>query len=204
MIRENREYRNLGSLTVEEKPEAYEVTGYASTFDKYPLYEYEGRTFYERIEPTVFVGADMSDVVFLRDHEGRVLARTKNNSVELTTDEHGLKVRANLGLTSAAKEMYEDISVNNYSQMSFAFTVDSDYFDENTDTRVITRLKKIYDVSAVSFPANPFTDIGISARDYFHGVMEKEKAELLKRDQKEKERRRLLLKLKVEGVTNGH
>ena len=146
----------------------------------------------------------MSDVVFLRDHEGRVLARTKNNSVELTTDEHGLKVRANLGLTSAAKEMYEDISVNNYSQMSFAFTVASDYFDENTDTRVITRMKKIYDVSAVSFPANPFTDIGVSARDYFHGVMEREKADLLKREQKKKDLERLKLKLKLQGVTNGN
>ena len=205
-IKEDREYRNLGNLTIEEAPDAYIVTGYASTFDKYPLYEYEGRTFYERLEPSAFNNADLSDVVFLRDHEGRVLARTKNNSIELSTDEHGLKVRANLGLTDAAKEMYEDIAVKNYTQMSFAFTVaeGGDYWEKETNTRVIRSLKKIYDVSAVSFPANPFTDIGISARDYFHGVMETEKAERLEREKKEQERKRLALKLKLQGVTNGN
>ena len=205
-IKNDREYRNIGSLTVDETPDAYHVTGYASTFDKYPLYEYEGRTFYERIEPSAFNNADLSDVVFLRDHEGRVLARTKNNSIELSTDEHGLKVRANLGLTDAAKGMYDDIAVGNYTQMSFAFTVaeNGDYWDKETNTRVIRSLKKVYDVSAVSFPANPFTDIGISARDYFHGVIEAEKAERLMRERKENERKKLMLKLKLQGVTDGN
>lgn len=206
MIRDNREYRNLGSMEARQEDNAYVVEGYASTFDKYPLYEYEGETFYERIEPTAFNGADLSDVVFLRDHEGRVLARTKNESVQLSTDEHGLKVRANLGLTGASKEMYEDIAVGNYTQMSFAFTVaeGGDYFEEATNTRVITRMKKLYDVSAVAFPANPYTDIGLSARDYFNGFIEARKLDLAKQAEKEEIRKRALLKLKLEGVTHGN
>lgn len=116
-IKNDREYRNLGSLQVDE---SNEVVGYASTFDTYMLYEENGVKLYERIDQKAFDDADMSDVVFLRDHAGRVLARTKNGSVQLWTDEHGLASKTNLGLTGAAKEMLEDISVGNYTQMSFS------------------------------------------------------------------------------------
>lgn len=202
MIRDNREYRNLGALEARQEEDSYIVEGYASTFDAYPLFEDEGITYYERIEPTAFNFADMSDVVFLRDHEGRVLARTKNDSVQLSIDDHGLKVRANLGLTGASKEMYEDISVGNYTQMSFAFTIEDDYIDDKTNTRVITRMKKLFDVSAVAFPANPFTDIGVSARDRFNGVIEARRLEMAKKARIEEIRKRTLLKLKIEGVEN--
>ena len=63
MIRDNREYRNLGALEARQEEDNYIVEGYASTFDAYPLFEDEGITYYERIEPTAFNFADMSDVV---------------------------------------------------------------------------------------------------------------------------------------------
>lgn len=193
-IKSNREYRNLGEL---ESREDYMTEGYASTFDTYPLFEEEGITYYERIEPTAFDEADMSDVVFLRDHTGTVLARTKNGSIELSIDDHGLKTRTNLSLTEASRQMYEDIQVKNYTQMSFSFTVEADHYDRDTRTRVIDRVRKVYDISAVSFPANPYTDIGISARDYFHGEMEKERAERLEREKREQARKKLQLKVKM-------
>ena len=160
--------------------------------------------YYEQIDRHAFDDADMSDVVFLRDHTGRVLARTKNGSVELSIDDHGLHQRTNLGLTGASKEMYEDIATGNYQQMSFSFVVSEDEYDRKTHTRHITKIGKVYDVSAVSFPANPFTEIGISARDYFDGVIEAEKAERLECERREKARKALMLKVRIMRGEHGN
>ena len=204
-IKSDREYRNLGLLNVGQAEEGsekrYIVEGYASTFEPYELFEWDNIKYFERIEPTAFEKTDMSDVVFLRDHEGRVMARTKNGTVALSIDSHGLFTRTDLGLTSASREMFEDISVGNYTQMSFAFTVDEDEFilneKEGISTRVIKSIRKLYDISAVSFPANPGTDIGVSARDLFHGAMEQAKAERLERERRAKEIEALKLRLRL-------
>ncbi len=195
-IKQEREYRNLGGFEIrQETPETDVVVGYASTFDTYELFDDpEFGKVYERIDPRAFDGADMSDVVFLRDHTGRVLARTKNGSVKLSTDEHGLLSETNLGLTGASREMLEDIRVGNYTQMSFSFTVETDHWEGNT--RVIDRIKKLFDISAVAFPANPYTEIGLSARDLFHGEMERQ-AERLESEKREQARKRLALKIKL-------
>lgn len=195
-IKQEREYRNLGGFEIrQETPETDVVVGYASTFDTYELFEDpEFGKVYERIDPRAFDGADMSDVVFLRDHTGRVLARTKNGSVKLSTDTHGLLSETNLGLTGASREMLEDIRVGNYTQMSFSFTVETDHWEGNT--RVIDRIKKLFDISAVAFPANPYTEIGLSARDLFHGEMERQ-AERLESEKREQARKRLALKIKL-------
>lgn len=188
-IKNDREYRNIGAFQTSED---YTVDGYASTFDRYKMMTIDGVDYYERIDRHAFDEADMSDVVFLRDHTGRVLARTKNGSIELNIDDHGLHQKTNLGLTGASKEMYEDIATGNYSQMSFSFVVAEDRYDKENHERVVLKVSKVFDISAVSFPANPFTEIGVSARDYFTGVSEMEKAERL-----ENERRKAKLKLKT-------
>ena len=202
-IKDDREYRNLGLIEIRKAEEGAEpsflVEGYASTFEPYKLLTFDGVDYFERIDPQAFEKADMSDVVFLRDHEGRVLARTKNGSIELHVDEKGLWTRTNLGLTGAAREMYEDIQSRNYSQMSFSFVVDEDDYEEDTHTRVIKSFRKLYDISAVAFPANPGTDIGVSYRDYFNGVIEAEKAERLEAERRAKAIERLKLKLRLEG-----
>ena len=200
-IRDDREYRNSGEF---EALDDYIVEGYASTFDKYEMFEIDGVTYYEQIDRNAFDSADMSDVILLRDHTGRVLARTKNGSLELSVDDHGLKVRANLGLTEASRQMYEDIKVRNYTQMSFSFTTDEDEYDKETHTRHLRGLKKIYDASIVAFPANRYTEIGLSARDYFNGVIEAEKAERLDREKKEREREALAVRIKILKGEIGH
>lgn len=93
--------------------------------------------------------------------------------------------------------MHEDIAVGNYSQMSFSFIVAEDHFDRETRTRVIDRVGKVFDISAVSFPANPGTDIGISMRDYFNGEIEMEKAERLEAEKRAREIEKLKLRLKL-------
>lgn len=195
-IKSNREYRNIGEFQTSDN---YIVEGYASTFDSYKMMTIDGVDYYERIDRHAFDEADMSDVVFLRDHTGRVLARTKNGAVELSIDDHGLHQRTDLGLTGASREMFEDISTGNYQQMSFSFVVAEDRYDKENHERVVLRISKVFDISAVSFPANPFTEIGVSARDYFNGVIEVEKAERL-----ENERRKAKLRLKTKLARSKH
>ena len=193
----NREYRTM-ALTIPqavEEEKRYTVEGYASTFDPYVLLTIDGVDYSERIEPTAFDGADLSDVVFRVDHAGSVYARSSAGTVEVWPDEHGLATRANLGKTQKARELFADIEAGNYPQMSFAFVVaeDGDYFDRATHTRVITRIAKVFDVSPVSFPANPNTELSVSTRDYFDGVIEAEKAERLEREERERKQKQLEL-----------
>ena len=183
-IKSDREYRSLVSFQAQEN-EPYTVRGYASTFEPYVLLTYDGVDYKERIEPTAFDAADMSDVIFQYNHQGRVFARQSNGTLELGVDGHGLAIKADLSSTAASREIYEDIRTGLTNKMSFAFTVDSDHYDSESHTRVIDRIAKVYDVSAVSIPANPGTDI--SARSYFDGVIEAEKAERLEREAREAE-----------------
>lgn len=202
-IRNDREYRSFNIETRADDENNYIVEGYASTFEQYPLFEdYDGTVFNERIDRHAFDDADMTDVVFLLDHTGRVYARTKNNTVSLSIDDHGLLTRTDLSRTESARQVAEDIRVGNYSQMSFGFTVAEDHFERESNTRVIDRVKKVFDISAVAFPANPGTDIGVSMRDYFHGEMEKVEAERLQ--QEKLERMREELKKRAEEVSNGN
>lgn len=200
MKKAEREYRNAPFTMTEN--EDYRVEGYASTFDRYPLIEFDGETYYEQFDRHAFDNADMSDVVFRVDHEGAVYGRTSNGAVTLTVDDHGLRQQTNLGLTNRAKELFEDIKAGMYPQMSFAFVVDEDHYDKETKTRIVDRVKKVFDISAVSFPANPYTEL--SARDYFNGVIEMEKqAERLAQKKEALEQKRAALRNRLEN-TNGN
>ena len=194
-MKQNREYRNMELRIKQEEGNepSFFVEGYASTFDKYLLLTIDGEDYFERIEPTAFDNADLSDVVFRVDHEGPVYARSSAGSVEIWHDEHGLGQRADLGRTQRARDLFADIKVGNYPQMSFAFVVaaDGDSFDMATNTRVITKIDKVFDVSPVSFPANPNTSLSVSTRDYFNGVIEMKRAERLEREKRETQKQKI-------------
>lgn len=194
-MKDDREYRSM-ELRLNEDP-SYMVEGYASTFEPYKLLTHDGVDYFERIEPTAFDEADLSDVVLRVDHVGRVYARTSAGTVEVWHDEHGLGTKADLSKTQAAKELYDDIAAGNYPKMSFAFRVGEDHFDRATHTRVIDKIDKVFDVSPVSFPANPGTELCVSTRDYFDGVIEMEKAERLERERRERQKQKI--KILLEG-----
>ena len=202
-IRENREYRNMPMVQIRKKEEGSEgssflVEGYASTFEEYVLFTDENGTEYkEKILPEAFEGTDFSDVVFLKDHQGTVFARTKNGTLDLTVDENGLFTRTDLSKTSASREMFEEIETGMYSQMSFAFIVDDDEYNTKEHLRTIRHIAKLFDVSAVSFPANPTTDISVATRTRFDGFIEQEKAERLAREQEVQKLELAKLKLKA-------
>lgn len=182
-VKQDREYRTLAApLSAQAAAKRIEtdfyVEGYATTFESpYLLYEIEGTKFYERIDAHALDGADMSDVIMQYDHEGRVFARQSNGSLILIPDHKGLLIAADLGRTDLARGLYQDIQQGMITKMSWAFTVKTDSYDRATHTRTILEIKKVYDVSAVSIPANGDTEI--SARSFAHRSYEAEKQERL-------------------------
>ena len=190
-IKDNREYRNIPMFEIRQVHDgddpSFLVEGYASTFEPYVMYEFDGVKYMEQIDPKAFEECDMSDVIFCKDHAGTVFARTRNKTLELSVDEKGLFTKTDLSKTASAREMFYEIQAGMYDQMSFAFTVREDSYDRETHTRTILKIDKLYDVSAVSFPANPGTDIGVATRDYFNGVIEAERAERLAKEEAMKE-----------------
>ena len=190
-VNSGREYRRMEirvRATVEENPEPdYTVEGYARTFNEpYELWSFDGYTVREQVDPDAFNECDMSDVIMQFDHQGRVFARLSNNTLQLKTDEHGLHMTANLGGTETGRQLYDEIKGGYITKMSFGFTVDEDKREvtENRETgtvdvlRTITKIRKLYDVSAVSLPANDGTEI--SARSWCDGVIAELEAERLK------------------------
>lgn len=189
-VKTNREYRTFRvPVDVRRASEGEEgsciVDGYASTYEPYVLFSDKTTDYCERIEPDAFDEADISDVIFLYNHQGMVYARVKNSTLKLTVDKKGLHVWADLGSTEESRKMFEAIESGLVDEMSFAFTVEEDEYEEEKGkiTRVVKRVAKVYDVSAVSIPANPDTNIeAVSARSAFDGEIERRKAERLERE----------------------
>lgn len=202
-ICKDREYRTLVSFGAEKKDnneeKSYKVSGYASTFDTYTLFEVDGIEYKERIDSHAFDDADMRDVIMQYDHAGKVFARTSNNTLTVSVDERGLKIEADLSTTEASRELFDEIAAGLIIKMSFAFKVAEEHYDSNSHTRVVDKISKVYDVSAVSIPANPDTEI-FARSSFFDGVIERERAERLEQTRKKNEKRKLKLRLHLMEV----
>lgn len=184
-----REYRNLAEVLVPSEDDKL-VRGYATTFNQpYLLWSDSSFQLWEQVDKDAFSKTDMRDVIMQYDHEGRVFARVSNNTLALRSDEHGLLIEANLGGTQIGRELYEEIKGGYTNKMSFGFTVRGDSWEKRTEdgveisVRTITDIGKLYDVSAVSIPANDATEI--SARSLADGEIERLKAERLERERLE-------------------
>ena len=207
-MKNDREYRNMiMEVRSAEEPAQDErmiVRGYASTFDEpYTLYEDDNWRLDEVVDANAFQNTDMTDVIMQYDHEGRVFARISNDTLKVTPDERGLLIEADLGGTELGRQLYEEIRGGYTNKMSFGFTVDD---DEVLDTkeegkaltvRTIKSVRKLYDVSAVSLPANDATSI--SVRNLTDGEIERIRAERLEAEAKELRRRKLKVKAELLG-----
>ena len=204
----NREYRDMVLRIVEDEPEERKVvTGYASTFNEpYTLYEDDDLVYREQVAPTAFDQTDMTDVIMQYDHEGRVFARMSNNTLRVAPDEKGLFIEADLGGTEIGRELYDEIAGGYTDKMSFGFIVSEDIEgrSEAVDGRVeilrtITGISKLFDVSAVSIPANNGTSISVSTRSRIDGAIEEIQAERLEAEKIELERRRAEVRARALG-----
>ena len=204
-----REYRDMTfeirtAESITEEPKMI-VRGYASTFNEpYTLYENDDWRFDEVVDQDAFKNTDMADVIMQYNHEGRVFARISNNTLTVTPDDHGLLIEADLGGTELGRQLYEEIRGGYTNKMSFGFTVDAeDVLDTKTrdgkalTVRTIKSVRKLYDVSAVSIPANDATSI--SVRSLLDGEIERLQAERLEAEKLELRRRKLIAKSKLIG-----
>jgi HK97 family phage prohead protease len=197
---EGRQYRSV--VEIRAVDEDMIVEGYATTFNEpYVLWADDDYRVLEQVDARAFDNTDMTDVIMQYDHEGRVFARISNGTLELTPDEHGLHVRANLGGTEIGRQLYEEIKGGYTSKMSFGFTVDSDKrLTKNEDgvetiLRTITGIRKLYDVSAVSLPANNATEI--SARAFCEGVIAEAAEERRAAAERERQKRKIKILMEV-------
>ena len=196
-VKSERQYRNAEFRAKENE---FIVEGYATTWERYPLYEYEDRTVYEQFSKEDFAGTKMDDVIFQYNHEGKVFARMSNDTLKLSFDDYGLKVVADLSLTEASRQMYEEIKAGLVTKMSWGFLpAGAPEYDEETSTITWKNgIKKVYDVSAVSIPANDTTEI--SARSACDGVIMNTLAECKRAKEIEDARKRMIAILEMEGV----
>ena len=209
-VKKDREYRDMTmevrTAETEEAPDERKVVkGYASTFNEpYTLFEDDNWRFNEVVDARAFDNTDMSDVIMQYDHEGRVFARMSNNTLTVTPDERGLLIEADLGGTELGRQLFEEIRGGYTNKMSFGFTVDGEDILDTKDAdgkaltvRTITSVRKLYDVSAVSLPANDATSI--SVRSLTDGEIERIQAERLEAEALELRRRKLLARAKLNG-----
>ena len=204
-LNEGRQYRNIDVTNFERRAEEEEgksekiVSGSATTFnDPYILWTEPGYVIREQIDRAAFDECDMGDVIMQYDHQGRVFARTSNNTLATEPDDTGLHIRAKLGGTEIGRQLYEEIDGGYTTKMSFGFKVEEDRRDkaEKEDgtieiLRTITKISKLYDVSAVSLPANDATSI--SARSYGEGVIAEVREEIAAQEERAKQIQKIKL-----------
>lgn len=199
-IKTGREYRRMTQPLIgieENEAESYNVRGYATTFDEvYTLFDAGEYRVDEVVDPHAFDDTDMSDVIMQYDHEGRVYARTSNDTLKLTPDAHGLQVNAYLGGTDIGRSLYGEIKGGYTNKMSFGFRVGADDIEEREENgktiylRRIRSFSKLYDVSAVSLPSNDGTEI--SARSLRDGEIARLEAERLVKAERAKTAREMI------------
>lgn len=147
------------------------------------LFEYDGIKYYEQIERGAFDEADMSDFIFNVNHELAPYARSKNGTLKYSIGDR-FDIEAILNAEDERhRELYRDVSSGLIDKMSFSFTIAEQSYDEEKRLRKIIRVKKLYDVSAVTFPA--YEQTSISARSFFEEEHRKEIA-LLEQEQRRK------------------
>lgn len=160
MITKDRCYRSFDYEYRETDDGRLIVAGKPVVFDQETvIWEYDGVQYKEKIDRHALDEADLSDVVFNIDHQGKPAAKTKNGTLKLFLQPDGLYIEADLSRNATGRELYEDIKNGFYDRMSFAFRVQEDSYDRDTRTRTILKIKKVYDVSAVTFPAYEQTSL---------------------------------------------
>ena len=188
-VNADKEYRSFRNYEIRAEEETGEliVEGYAAKFEEETvLFEHDGIEYKEIVKRGAFDGADMKNVIFRYNHEGKVMARTRNKTLQLSIDDVGLYARIQLSGTKEGKEHYEEIRGGYIDEMSFAFKIEDDYYNKETRTRELRKFKKIFDVASVDIPA--YSGTSISARSYFEAQQEE-----LKRQESERRRKKLAL-----------
>ncbi len=192
LTKDGRDFRRFAKFEVRTLEENEEkelwVEGYAVRFNEPTiLWEYDGKEYKEQVDDRAFDDADMSDVIFNYNHSGKVMARTRNKTLQLSIDDKGLYIKARVDGTEEGRKIYEEIKGGYIDRMSYSYTVAEAAYDSENRIRTVRKIKKLYDVSAVDFPAYDTTSI--YARSLINAEEEAEK----KLKEVEEKRKRLIL-----------
>lgn len=155
------EKRTMGTIEVREADsDDMVLEGYAAVFNS----ETDLGHFREVIKPGAFDDVMTNDVRALINHDPNlILGRTENGTLELSTDERGLKYRVKLGNQQYAKDFYESVKRGDISQSSFAFTIKDQSWNEERTVRSVDKVRQLLDVSPVTYPA--YAAATVQARD---------------------------------------
>ena len=194
MLKNGREYRNINGVLVpnEESADssALVLRGTPVVFETPTcLYEWDGVKYYEVIDRHAFDECDFSDFIFNYNHGGRVYARNRNGTLKHEITESGIDCTISLnGEDEGHRQLYRDVKSELIDKMSFSFSIREASYDSQTRTRRITKVKKLYDFSAVDFPA--YEETAISARGFF----EEEHSKAFKAMEQAEARKKLIAK----------
>jgi len=195
LIERRFEFQTRAEQVEGQEPELW-VEGYAARFNSPTvLFEMDGNEYKEQIARDAFIDTKMDDVIFNYNHSGKVMARTRNKTLQLAVDDTGLFIRARLDGTEEGRRLYDEISKGYIDRMSFQFTIGQEAYDYQNRTWTVLRVKRLYDVSAVDIPA--YDDTSIEARK--DAALEAEAQVQRQKVETELARRRLEIKLKLSG-----
>lgn len=162
-----REYRaNPETIEIREENGGFKIRGYAAVFNQ--LSEPIMGLFRERILPGAFRKSLQNDVrALVNHHASEIIGRTKNGTLTLREDDHGLYVEIRPPNTTAGRDVVENIRGGYLDQMSFGFSVDEDgqkwsKTDKGERLRDLTDVD-VFDVSVVAFPAYTKTSVSVRA-----------------------------------------
>ena len=143
------------------------VAGYGSVFN---AQSEDLGGFREIIAPGAFDGRLDDDVRALFNHDPNlILGRTKSGTLKLSVDDEGLRYDVDFPNTTLANDLRTSIQRGDVDQSSFAFTVDEDDFEERDGViiRTIHKVKRLFDVSPVTYPAYPDASVGVRSLENF-------------------------------------
>ena len=184
----NKEIRtfNVQDLELRQEGDDNVVVGYGSVFN---TLSNELGGFREIIAEGAFDGRLKDDVRFLINHDGLPLARTTNGTLRLSTDERGLKYEAKVANTSLGRDLVELMRNGTINQSSFAFVVEDDSWEmrDGMNVRTINKVSRLYDVSAVTYPA--YEEASVALRSMEEWKKTEEEKVMKENLEKEKEER---------------
>lgn len=197
----NKEIRAMETINTVDDSDKMIVEGYALRFNKLSN---DLGGFVEEISPEALKETDLSDVRCLIDHDSsKVLGRTTSETLELNVDDEGLHFRCELPDTTYANNLYTSIKRKDINQCSFGFILDEEDGDsfEKRDSdglfkRTIRKIRSLFDVSIVTYPAYNDTDVAPALRS-IEAIKESEQAEIRKA-QEEEQRKLDLAKAQLE------
>lgn len=146
------------------------------------LFTFGGVDYFERIEPQALNGVDLTAVYFYYNHNDYAYATTKNKTLEIDIREDGVYFKAHLPDTSSGRDLYTLIKRGDVDKCSFGFSIAEEEFDEKTNTFIVNKIDRLFEISVVDFPA--YENTAVSARSEIEKIEESRQAALKQQKQK--------------------